>query len=104
MGRETILPPCVWDMVRTAGAASRTASRTISSGGARVRECTQRSIRETVLDARLRFPWRMIVFVMNWRRGSSFGGMSKTGGGVTDGVAGGGRVGGTGERGDKGAG
>src|SRR5712675_2159112 len=68
-------------MVRTAGAASRTASRTISSGGARVSECTQRSIRETVRDARLRLPWRIMVFVMNWRRGSSAGGMSKTGGG-----------------------
>lgn len=82
----------------------------MSSGGARVRECTQRSIREMVRDARLRFPWRMIVFAMNWRRGSSAGGMSKTGGGVVvtkgvmDGVAEGGRVGGTAERGDKGAG
>lgn len=82
MGRAMILPPWVCDMVRTAGAASRTASRTISSGGARVRECTQRSMRETVRDARLRFPWRMMVFVMNWRRGSSTGGMSRTGGGA----------------------
>jgi len=53
----------------------------ISSGGARVSECTQRSIRETVRDARLRFPWRIMVFVMNCRRGSSAGGMSKAGGG-----------------------
>ncbi len=35
-----------------------------------------------VRDARLRSPWRMIVFVMNWRRGSSAGGISKTGGGA----------------------
>lgn len=105
MGREMILPPCVCDIVRTAGAASTTASRTISSGGARVRECTQSSIRETVLDARRRLPWRMIIFVMNWRRGSSSGGMSKTGGGaMDDGVAEGGQVDGTAERGDKGAG
>jgi hypothetical protein len=57
-----------------------------------------------VWEARLRIPWRMIVFVMNWRRGSSSGGMSKTGGGVADCVAEGGRVDGTAERGDKGAG
>lgn len=63
-----------------------------------------------VRDARLRFPWRMIDLVMNWRRGSSAGGMSKTGGdagvpkGVMDGVAEGGQIDGTAERGDKGAG
>jgi len=70
-----------------------------------VRECTQRSIREMVPDARLRIPWRMIVFVMKRRRGSSGGGKSKTGGGaVVVGEAEGSRVDGTAERGDKGAG
>ena len=47
-----------------------------------MRVWTQRSMRETMRDARLRFPWRMIVFVMNWRSGSSAGGMSKAGGGA----------------------
>lgn len=81
MGRDTIFPPWVWDILRTAGAARRTAWRTMSRGGARVREWTHRSMRETMRDARLRLPWRIIVFAMNWSRGSSAGGMSSMGGG-----------------------
>jgi hypothetical protein len=65
MGREITFPPWECEMQRTEGAARSTAWRTTGSGGARVRECTQRSTRETMREARLRFPWRMIVFVMN---------------------------------------